>query len=182
MLREGRAHPDVNNVIGIDRVGAVPCAMLEWCQTHQKKAPCLEHVGDDPFLRRTVIDESPAYERIRLAFELASALRFLHLGNALGSGVRNRDVKPANAGIDANGKLELLDAFCKEGTVKEAPQCTASLGRHSLGLRFAETSTRRWCGHIFCCCSFADHGIIARVVAAPRLSSLHSSCFVIHCI
>ena len=112
-------HPHINNVIGIDRVGVLPCAMLEWCQIDVNQALLLDDVGADPHLRRDVINEWPAYERIRLAFELASALRFLHSGTALKGGVLvcHRDIKPANTGIDATGKLKLLDfglAVCFE--------------------------------------------------------------------
>ena len=129
-------HPHINNVIGIDRVGVLPCAMLEWCQIDLSQALLLDSVGNNPKLRFDVIAEWPAYERVRIAFELASALRFLHSGTALSRGVivLHRDVKPANTGIDANGKLKLLDfglAVCLEpaacGAASTVARCQRSL-------------------------------------------------------
>ena len=50
-------------------------------------------------------------ERLRLMRELASALEFLHSGDAISGGVMvcHRDVKPDNLGITPDRRLKLLD-------------------------------------------------------------------------
>lgn len=103
------AHPHINNVIGIGEMTKLPCAMLEWCSSDVHKALRLRDQGVNPHARAAAVKEWPSVDRIRLAWELASAMRFLHSGRALKNClVLHRDVKPENVGL-CGKTVKMLD-------------------------------------------------------------------------
>ncbi len=104
--------PYILRALGVsETVDRLPCILLEWCATDASRALRLRDVGSSSSARREVMTAWPSIERLRLMRELASALEFLHSGDAISGGVMvcHRDVKPDNLGITPDRRLKLLD-------------------------------------------------------------------------
>ncbi|KAJ8607552.1 hypothetical protein CTAYLR_009496 [Chrysophaeum taylorii] len=116
------AHPHINNAIGIGEVERSPAAVLEWCDSTVSSSLRLKDITRDPTQREGVVGHWPSLDRIRLAAELASAMKFLHGGNALPRCVVvHRDLKPDNLGL-CHRTLKLLDfglAVCLENDLND---------------------------------------------------------------
>ncbi len=96
---------------GSETVDKLPCILLEWCDTDATRALRLKDVGGSSAARKEVMAAWPSMERLRLMRELASALEFLHSGDAIAGRVAivHRDLKPDNIGINGAGRVKLLD-------------------------------------------------------------------------
>ncbi len=104
--------PHVLRSLGVsETVDKLPCLLLEWCASDLKRALQLELVGTDAAARKAVLAEWPSAERLRLMRELASALEYLHSGDAIAGGIAciHRDLKPDNIGLSASKKIKLFD-------------------------------------------------------------------------
>ena len=104
--------PHILRALGVsETVDRLPCILMEWCATDASRALRLRDVGSSSSARREVMAAWPSIERLRLMRELASALEFLHSGDAISGGVMvcHRDVKPDNLGITPDRRLKLLD-------------------------------------------------------------------------
>jgi len=105
-------HPNVCALVGVgtEPRQQLPCAMLEWVSQTVSGALKLKDVAKNPAVRRAVEKEWPSSRRLRLIDQLASALLFLHSGEAIANHcVLHRDLKPENYGVAADGSFKLLD-------------------------------------------------------------------------
>ena len=81
--------------------------LINWFQTKERLFIILEHVERGNLFelntRRLTMEET-----VRIFFEVASAVEFLH-----GRGVVHRDIKPENILVDRDGRMKLCDfGFC----------------------------------------------------------------------
>mmetsp|Transcript_28632 Transcript_28632/g.88544 ORF Transcript_28632/g.88544 Transcript_28632/m.88544 type:complete len:510 (-) Transcript_28632:22-1551(-) len=130
-------HANILEAYGVsETVKKLPCLLLSWCATDVSHALRLREVGGSGEARARVKADWPSYERIRILRELASALEFLHSGDAIahgGGAIAHRDLKPDNFGLDEAGRLKLLDfglAVClaKEGDDSATYELTGGTG------------------------------------------------------
>jgi len=95
-------HVHILTALGVSTtVDKLPCLLLSWCATDVSRAMRLKDVGGRADVRAEVVAAWSSRERLRILRELASALEFLHSGDAIKGGVAicHRDLKPDNFGL-----------------------------------------------------------------------------------
>jgi hypothetical protein len=138
---------------GSETVDKLPCILLEWCDTDATRALRLKDVGASSAARREVMTSWPSMERLRLMRELASALEFLHSGDAIAGRVAivHRDLKPDNIGINGAGRVKLLGARPCGNHISDAPRHRRDVVPVTAAQRWRGDSTpsTRRCPHRF---------------------------------